>query len=89
MAEPRKWYDEKADNSPWIKALAEVRHRATREGHCYQHVLAITVAIDQYAEKALGIAITFSTSPMASAKRNAVLVRVNERHPFPLGGQPL
>jgi hypothetical protein len=26
----------------------------TREGHCYQHVQAITVAIDQYAEKALG-----------------------------------
>ena len=43
MAEPLKWYDEKADNSPWIKALAEVRHRATREGWCYQHVQAITV----------------------------------------------
>jgi hypothetical protein len=27
---------------------------STREGHCYQHVQAITVAIDQYAEKALG-----------------------------------
>ena len=26
----------------------------TREGHCYPHVQAITVAIDQYAEKALG-----------------------------------
>ena len=49
-----QWYDEKADNSPWIKALAELRHRATREGCCYQHVQAITVAIDQYAEKALG-----------------------------------
>ena len=55
MAEPLKWYDEKADNSPWIEALAELRQRATREeGHCYQHVQAITVAIDQYAEKALG-----------------------------------
>ena len=32
---------------------AEVRHLATREGWCYQHVQAITVAIDQYAEKAL------------------------------------
>ena len=46
--------DEKADNSPWINALAEVRQQATREGYCYQHVQAITVAIDQYAEKALG-----------------------------------
>jgi hypothetical protein len=26
----------------------------TREGYCYQYVQAITVAIDQYAEKALG-----------------------------------
>jgi len=54
MGEPLTWYDDKADNSPWIKALAEVRHRATREGWCYQHVQAIIVAIDQYAETALG-----------------------------------
>jgi hypothetical protein len=54
MSEPLKWYDHNADNSPWIKALAEVRHRATREGWCYQHVQAIIVSIDQYAESALG-----------------------------------
>jgi hypothetical protein len=55
MREPLKWYvANAADNSLWIKALADVRHRATREGWCYQHVQAITVAIDQYAEKALG-----------------------------------
>ena len=54
MREQLKWYDDKADNSPWINALAELRQRATREGHCFQHVQAITVAIDQYAEKALG-----------------------------------
>lgn len=41
-------------NPPWIKALAEVRHLATREGWRYQHVQAIIVAIDQYAEAALG-----------------------------------
>ncbi|WP_309176864.1 hypothetical protein [Bradyrhizobium sp. Ash2021] len=52
-AEPLKWYDDKADNPPWIKALAEVRHRATREGYRYQHVQATIVAIDQYAEAAL------------------------------------
>ena len=50
-----QWYDENAaDNSPWLRALAELRQRAAREGYCYQHVQAITVAIDQYAEKALG-----------------------------------
>ncbi|QHO76697.1 hypothetical protein ACH79_32780 [Bradyrhizobium sp. CCBAU 051011] len=54
MREQLNWYDDKADNSPWIDALAELRQRATLEGHCYQHVQAITVAIDQYAEKALG-----------------------------------
>lgn len=48
------WYDHNADNPPWIKALAEVRQRAPHEGYCYQHVQAIIVAIDQYAESALG-----------------------------------
>jgi hypothetical protein len=49
-----KWYDDKADNPPWIKALAEVRHLACREGWCFHHVQAIIVSIDQYAESALG-----------------------------------
>jgi hypothetical protein len=63
MREQLKWYDEKADNSAWIDALAELRQRATREGHCYQHVQAITVAIDQYAEKALGNRDYFLNKP--------------------------
>jgi hypothetical protein len=33
MREPLKWYDAIAtDNPPWIKALADVRHLAAREG---------------------------------------------------------
>jgi hypothetical protein len=32
VTEPLKWYDENADNPLWMKTLAEVRHRATREG---------------------------------------------------------
>jgi predicted ABC-class ATPase len=63
MREQLKWYDEKADNSPWIRALAELRQRAAREGHCYQHVQAITVAIDQNAEKALGNRHYFLNKP--------------------------
>jgi hypothetical protein len=63
MREPLKWYDDKADNSRWIDALAELRQRATREGYCYQHVQAITVAIDQYAEKALGNREYFLNKP--------------------------
>jgi hypothetical protein len=37
-----------------VVGAGEVWHLAAREGCCYQHVQAITVAIDQYAESALG-----------------------------------
>jgi len=69
MANELKWYGN-ADNPPWIKALAEVRHRATREGYYYYHIQAIIVAIDQYAEAALGNRDYFLNSPTASAERN-------------------
>ena len=66
-----KWYEHNADNPPWIKALAEVRHRATREGYCHAHVQAIIVAIDQYAEKALGNREFFLNKPHSIGdKRN-------------------
>ncbi len=68
--DPLKWYDEKADNPPWIKALAEVRHRATREGYCQPHVQAIIVAIDQYAEAALGNREYFLNKPYSIGGRN-------------------
>ena len=60
---PLQWYDVNADNPPWIKALAELRQRAAREGYRYQHVQAITVAIDQYAETALGNRSYFLNKP--------------------------
>jgi hypothetical protein len=50
-----KWYDDKGDNPPWIRALADVRHMATMEGYCFQHV--------QYAEKALGNRDYFLNKP--------------------------
>jgi hypothetical protein len=49
-----KHFQDDPDPPPFIKALAEARHLATREGWCYQHVQAIAVAIDQYAAKACG-----------------------------------
>jgi hypothetical protein len=52
--DPLKWYDHNADNPPGIKALAEVRTLACREGWCYHPVQAIIVSIDQYAEAVLG-----------------------------------
>ena len=64
MREQLKWYDESADNSPWLDALAELRQRATRvrpplparpgDHRC---------AIDQYAEKALGNRDYFLNKP--------------------------
>ena len=64
MGEQLRWFNEKApDTSPWIAALAEVRHLGPREGHCCQHVHAILVAIDQYAEAALGNRQFFLNKP--------------------------
>jgi hypothetical protein len=63
MPEPLKWHEDNADNPPWIKALAEVRRLAPREGWCYHHVQAIIVSIDQYAEAALGNREFFFNKP--------------------------
>jgi hypothetical protein len=65
-----QWYDDNADNPPWLKALAEVRRRATREGWCYQHVQAVIVAIDQYAEAALGNRQYFLNRPYSIGDSN-------------------
>ena len=73
MDDPLKWYDDKAENPAWIDALAEVRAKATREGWCYAHVQAIIVAIDQYAEAALGNRSYFLNKPYGiggSIRRN-------------------
>jgi hypothetical protein len=56
--------------SPWLKALAEVRIKATREGWYYQHVQAIIVSIDQYAEKALGNRDFFLNRPQSVGPQN-------------------
>ena len=79
MSAPLRWYDHNADNPPWIKALAEVRIQATREGWCHAHVQAIIVAIDQYAEAALGNRSYFLNKPYGvgggRSERRAVIGR--------------
>jgi hypothetical protein len=50
MRKPIAWYDDNANNPPWINALAEVRRLTPRDGWRYQHVQTIIVAINQYAE---------------------------------------
>ena len=58
-----KWYDEASEKSAWMKTLAETRRLAARQGHCYQHVQALIIAIDQYAEAATGNRSYFLDKP--------------------------
>ena len=60
-----KHYQDDPNPPPFIKALAEVRQLATREGWCYPHVQAISVAIDQYAAKAFGNREYFLNMPQS------------------------
>lgn len=57
------WFSDMQEPTPFIKALDEVRRLSTREGWCYFHVQAIQVAIDQYAEAALGNRQFFFNKP--------------------------
>lgn len=59
--------------SPWFKALEDVRRKASREGWCYQHVQAIIVAIDQYAEAATGNREYFLNKPVSMARESSRL----------------
>jgi len=70
MAKATRWYDPKTENSPWIKALADVRTLGTREGFCFDHVQAIMLAIDQYAETALGNRQFFLNRPYGVGGKN-------------------
>ena len=54
VSQPLRWFEDEKNPHPFLKALEEVRHLATREGWRYQHVQAIIVAIDQYAVAATG-----------------------------------
>lgn len=58
-----RYFSDEPDLSPFLKALNEVRHLATREGWCYPHVQAIIVSIDQYAEAATGNRDYFLNKP--------------------------
>jgi hypothetical protein len=60
---PPRYFSDEPELSPFLKALNDVRARATREGWCYQHVQAIIVSIDQYAEAATGNREYFLNKP--------------------------
>ena len=54
VSPPQRWFEDEPNPTPFLRALEQVRHLATREGWRYQHVQAIIVSIDQYAEPATG-----------------------------------
>jgi len=60
-----RWFDDEPELSPLLKALEDVRRKATREGWCYAHVQAVIVAIDQYAEAATGNREYFLNKPVS------------------------
>jgi hypothetical protein len=64
-----RYFSDEPDLSPFLKALNEVRHKATREGWRRPHVEAIMVAIDQYAEAATGNRNYFLNKPYSIAGR--------------------
>lgn len=68
-----RFYIDEPDLSPFLTALNNVRQIATREGWCHQHVQAIIVAIDQYAEAATGNREYFLNKPgmIPTGRRNS------------------
>jgi hypothetical protein len=58
-----RYFADNDDQSPFIKALAEVRLIRVHEGWCYHHVNAISAVIDQYAEAATGNREFFCNKP--------------------------
>jgi hypothetical protein len=75
VSPPLRWFGDEANPTPFLKAVEAVRHLATREGWRYQHVQAIIVAIDQYAEAATGNRAFFLNKPhslAANARRSDV-----------------
>jgi hypothetical protein len=72
VSQPPGWYDESVTD-PFLKSLAETRRLAARQGWCYQHVQALMVAIDQYAEAATGNRSYFLDKPhsIGGSRRNS------------------
>ena len=65
-----RYFTDEPDLSPFLKALDDVRRKATREGWCRAHVEAIIVAIDQYAEAATGNREYFLNKPYSIGGRS-------------------
>lgn len=73
VSQPRRWYDESVTETLFVKSLAETRRLAARQALHYQHVQALVVAIDQYAEAATGNRAYFLDKPhsIGGSRRNS------------------
>ena len=69
VSAPIRYFSDEPELSPFLKALDDVRRKATREGWCRAHVEAIIVAIDQYAEAATGNREYFLNKPYSIGGR--------------------
>lgn len=69
--EAHQYFDESVTD-PFLKSVAQTRRLAARQGWCYQHVQALIVAIDQYAEAATGNRSYFLDRPQSigGSRRN-------------------
>jgi hypothetical protein len=74
MVRPLQYFDESVTD-PWLKSLNETRRLAAQQGWCYQHVQALIVAIDQYAEAAMDNRSYFLDRPQSigGSRRNEAL----------------
>jgi hypothetical protein len=72
VSQPPQYFDESVAD-PWLRSLNETRRLAARQGWCYQHVQALIVAIDQYAEAATGNRSYFLDRPQSigGSRRNS------------------
>jgi len=63
VSERAKYFSDMQDPPEFLKSLDRVRRLSTREGWCRAHIEAIQVAIDQYAEAAMGNREFFLNKP--------------------------
>jgi hypothetical protein len=72
-----KYFSDESSPPAWLKALAEVRRMAPRQGYCFLHGQAIIVAIDQHAEATTGNRDYFLDKPyiIGGSRRNGDMPR--------------
>jgi hypothetical protein len=69
VSELPQYFSEMENPTVFLKALDLTRRLSTREGWCHRHVQALQVAIDQYAEAALGNRDFFLNKPQGTGPR--------------------